>query len=204
MLSARAALLFLLVLPGTLSAQRAPESLSPWTLRLRGAISGSSDDSQPEGYQIYSGIALEAAVERRMGTTTAVELSVRTESREVLGPGNAAGDNRLGSLEMLPVTLLVRWLPRAGHESAFQPYVGAGGNVTVTWEKTGALDSSDVPAGLHPAVGLGTDYVLSERLVLNLDVKWHPMKARITNFRSPDPTVKLDPMTFGLGLGVRF
>ena len=61
-----------------------------------------------------------------------------------------------------------------------------------------------MPASLNPAVGLGADYELSNRLVLNLDVKWNPQTARLTNLRTPDPTVKIDPMTFGLGLGVRF
>ena len=148
--------------------------------------------------------AIEAAAERRLSDVTFLELSGRTESREVLGPERAGEDNRLGSLEMLPVTLLARWRPR-GHGSApFQPYLGAGAALTATWEKSGALDSADVPPSLAPAVGLGADIRLSPRLVLNLDAKWNPLTARITHFRTPDPEVKIDPLTLGVGVGVRF
>ncbi len=205
MLARRLAVLGFVLLPATLSAQQAATSpTNPWTLRLRAAISGTSHDSQPAGYKIYSAIALEAALERRVSDVASLELSLRTESREVLGPTDAGADNRLGSLEMLPLTLLGRWRPRGGRAGAFQPYLGAGAALTATWEKSGALDSSDVPASLRPALGLGTDYEISPRVVLNADVKWNPLTARVVNFRTPEPTVKIDPMTFGLGMGVRF
>ncbi len=203
MLSRRLGLALLLCLPSALTAQRAASTVDPWTLRLRATLSGASDDSDPGDYKIYSGIALEAALARRLGAAAAVELSARTESREVLGPDRPGEDNRLGSLEMLPVTLLARWLPRGRSAAALQPYVAAGAALTATWEKSGALDSTDVPATLSPAVGFGTDYALSPRTVLSLDVKWNPMTARITHFRAPDPRIRIDPLTLGLGLGVR-
>lgn len=202
MLSARVVFVTLLALPTALAAQQA-RSTDPWTLRLRAAISGTSYDSEPTGYKIYSGIGLEGAVQRRLGAVTALELSFRTESREVTGP-EGAGDNRLGSLEMFPVTLLARWVPRGRGDGAFQPYLGAGAALTTTWEKSGALDSSDTRAAVSPALGLGTDFALSPRTVLNLDVKWNTFTARITKFRTPEPAVKIDPLTFGVGFGVRF
>ncbi len=202
MLSRRLGLVLLLCLPRALSAQRPALVSDPWTLRLRATLSGTSYDSEPTGYEIYSGIALEAAVARRLGAVSAVELSVRTESREVLGPESPGEDNRLGSLEMLPVTLLARWILRGRSAAALQPYIAAGAALTVIWEKSGALDSTDVPATLTPAVGFGTDYALSPRAVLSLDVKWNPMTAKITHFRTPDPRIKIDPLTLGLGLGV--
>ncbi len=204
MLRARSAVLALLCLPTALLAQRPRGESDPWTVRVRATISGASYESQPADYKIYSGVSLEAAIERRLGSIAALELSGRTESREVLGPASTGADERLGSIEMLPLTLLLRWLPLGRSNAAFQPYLGGGAALIATWEKSGVLDSTDVPASLRPALGLGADYVLSDRLVLNLDVKWNPLTARITNFRSPDPTVKIDPMTVGLGMGVRF
>ncbi len=204
MLSARAGLLLLVCLPTALAAQR-PASLSdPWMLRVRATLSGTSYGSEPSGYKIYSGVALEAALTRRLGAMAALELSARTESREVTGPDVPGADSRLGSLELLPVTLLARWVPRGRSPAALQPYVGAGAALTATWEKTGALDSTDVPARLAPALGVGADYALSPRTVLNLDVKWNALTARITHFRTPDPRVRIDPLTLGVGLGVRF
>ncbi len=61
-----------------------------------------------------------------------------------------------------------------------------------------------MPASVHPALGFGGDWALSDRLVLNLDVQWHPLTARIARFRSPEPTVRVDPVTLGAGVGVRF
>ncbi len=112
MLSAGATCLLLLCLPPALTAQTTVKERNPWTLRLRAAISGSSYESDPAGYKIYSGIGLEGAVERGLGRVASLELAFRTKSREVLGPASAGGDERLGSLEMLPVTLLARWRPR--------------------------------------------------------------------------------------------
>lgn len=33
---------------------------------------------------------------------------------------------------------------------------------------------------------------------------WNTLAADIQDFRSPDPSVKIDPLTLGLGVGVRF
>ncbi|MGD2067189.1 MAG: OmpW family outer membrane protein [Gemmatimonadota bacterium] len=195
-------LLALGLLPGPGAAQAPDDSQGPWTLRIRAVISGTSHDSEPEGWTIYSGIGLEAAVARRLGDMAALESSLRTESREVEATGEVP--SHLGSLEVLPLTLLVQWWPRAGGEAEVQPYLGAGLAPTATWEKTGALDSTDVRPSLDPAVQAGLDWGLSRRTALNLDVKWNPFTARIRDFATPDPSVSVDPMTFGLGLGVRF
>jgi outer membrane protein len=55
-----------------------------------------------------------------------------------------------------------------------------------------------------PALQLGTDYALSDRTVLNLDVRWHTMTVEIEDFASPVPSVQIDPLILGLGVGVRF
>ncbi len=200
MLSLRLVLATLLCLPLALAAQTPAPSADPWMLRLRAGLSGSSPDEGTDHYRIYSGIGLEGAVERCLGHALAVELAFRTESREVVGPATLPGDNRLGSLDMLPVTLLAHWRPTwLGNI-----YLSAGGALTFTYEKSGSLDSSDVPPSLNPAVGFGGDLPLSQRLVLNLDFKWNPLTARIEKMGQPEPKVKIDPATLGLGLGVRF
>ena len=164
--------------------------------KVRAALSGSSDTSEAGVYGIYSGVSLEVALVRVLGPL-AVELSLRTESREVEGPG--PGPN-LGSLEMLPVGLALQWRPRSSGDVDFQPYVGAGVTSTITWEKSGLLDSIDVPLHLGPTVQLGFDHRLSDGTALNLDVRWGTLRVDLTDLDASAGEVKVDPLVFGLGI----
>jgi outer membrane protein len=193
------ALFWALLVPG-LGAQ---ESASPWSFRLRAVISGSSHASEPAGYEVYSGVALSAAVVRHLGDRFSAELSFHTESREVTGPDTLGASGPLGSLEMIPLSVLVRWHPRGGGAD-LQPYVGLGGSFTATWEKSGALDSSNLAPHLGPAIQLGSDVALSPAVLLNLDVKWNTLSVDVDDFVPTPPSVQIDPLTFGLGLGFRF
>lgn len=128
-------------------AGQSPDPTHPWSLRIRAVISGDSHDSDPAGYRIYSGVALEAAVVRRLTEVASLELSLRTESREVEGPTGGSGDHRLGSLEMLPLTLTGRWHPRRRGEGDLQPYVGAG--INFTGPCRGAVPPSPRSTSIH-------------------------------------------------------
>jgi outer membrane protein len=194
----RALLLLSLVAATAVSAQDV--SGSDYRLKVRATLSGSSDTSVAGAYGIYSGVALDVALVRDLGSF-ALELSLRTESREVEGPGPGP---HLGSLEMLPVGLAVQWRPRSNREGAFQPYLGAGVSTTLTWEKSGALDSIDVPAHVGPAVQIGFDYRLSSAAALNLDVRWGTLRVDLTELDPDASEVKVDPLILGVGLAFPF
>lgn len=196
----RALFLSLLLAPG-LAAQ---DQGSPWGFRVRAVISGTSHDSEPAGYKVYSGVGLNAAVVRFFGDLFSAELSVHTESREVTGPDTSGVSGPLGSVEMVPVTLLARWRPRGGGGARLQPYVGAGASFTGTWEKSGALDSSNLSPHVGPALQLGADLAVSARVLLNLDVKWQTLSVEIEDFVATPPSIHVDPMTFGVGVGFTF
>jgi outer membrane protein len=193
----RAVLLVLLLLVGGAPAHGQE---ADYRVKVRATLSGSSDTGESGAYGIYSGVALDLAVVRDVGPF-ALELSVRTESREVEGPG--PGPN-LGSLEMLPVGLVVQWRPRSSGEGAFQPYLGAGVSTTLTWEKSGALDSIDVPAHVGPTVQLGFDHRLSSAAALNLDVRWGTLRVDLTELDPGASEVQVDPLVVGLGLAFPF
>ena len=55
----------------------------PWTFTTRLLATGSSDESEPAGYKIYSAFTLEASLRRTFSRVVGAELTVRTESREV-------------------------------------------------------------------------------------------------------------------------
>ena len=172
---------------------------SPWGLRVRAVLSGSSDKDTAGGYTVYSGVALEAALVRRVSDGFALELSMRTESREVTGPAR-----NLGSLEMIPLTVSGQWRPRGSGDAPWQPYLGAGVNVTGTWEKSGDLDSAHVTPKVGPALVVGSDWLLGGRSTLNLDVRWNTLRVEMDHIPSPPPSIKVDPLALGVGVGVRF
>jgi outer membrane protein len=188
-----------LVPAGVAAQDRGPDS---WTFTTRLVATGSSDESDPPGYQVYSAFTLEAALRRSLGRLLAAEATVRTESREVDSLVPAGEDRRLGSLELLPVSLLLQF--RVPTHGRVRPYLGAGVNLTVAWEKSGALDSVDMAGSVGPAVQLGADWELSSRALLNLDIRWNTLTADLDEGGARLASLKVDPLTLGVGVGFRF
>jgi outer membrane protein W len=199
---ARAVWLALMLVPATVAGQN-QDAAGDWRFFVRATLSGNSAESSPDGYVIYSGLAIEGAIARDLTDMFAIELSLRTESREVDGP-ETLPEPALGSLEALPVSLTLKWQPRGGSGTVFQPYAGAGLNMTYVWEKSGALDSTDPPIALNPVGQLGADLVLSPRFRLTLDVKWHPLDVEMKGLAAPAPKVTIDPLILGAGFGFAF
>ena len=115
-----------LSLPTALLAQE-----HSWSVRTRLLAVSQNQSSEPAGYTVYSAFPLELSLSRDLGPRASVELSVRNESREVDQAQAAGPDLRLGSIELLPVNLLVQLRPFS--LGAVRPYIGAGGNVTFGW-----------------------------------------------------------------------
>jgi outer membrane protein W len=172
---------------------------SPWSLTTRAVMTGSSDEtrSEPEGYEVYSTFAIDAALGRRLGSSRfALEASVRTESREV-----SFREQPAGSFEAVPLNLTVQY--RFGNDGV-RPYVGAGLDLTVVWEKAGGLDSTDLTPSVAPVVQLGADVRISERAFFNVDLKWNPWRTDIESGGAEIGHLQIDPIVLGVGLGLRF
>lgn len=173
-----------------------------WAFRTRIVMTGNSDQSEPAGYTIYSSIGLEAALGRSLGSRFGAELTLRTESREVDRDITATTSERLGSLELLPVSLLLQWRPRSGR--SLDPYLGGGLNLTVAWEKSGVLDTLDVAPHAGPAVQLGADVRLSSLAFLNVDLRWNTLATELSSGGAPVARLTVDPLSLGVGVGFRF
>lgn len=129
----------------------------------------------------------------------------------VRGTTGAIGD--LASTWVLPPTLTVQYhfRPRAH----VRPYVGAGVNYTIFWNEkaSAALRSAVGPTRVHlkDSVGwaaqAGVDVDISRTLFLNLDVKYIDIDTRArldtTALGRQRVHVALDPLVFGVGLGMR-
>jgi outer membrane protein len=184
-------------------AARAGGGAEPWSVRTRAVMSGSSDHSEPDGYTVYSGISLEGAVGWHFHRLFAVELSARTESREIdQATGQGGEDTRLGSVELLPMNLFAQFRPPWW--ARVHPYAGAGLNLTVAWEKSGMLDSADLSPGLGPAIQLGVDVDVARALFLNLDLRWNAYRTEVERADNPMVRLRIDPISLGLGVGARF
>jgi outer membrane protein W len=188
------------LLPITLTAQ-GTTSGHTWSFATRVLATGSSDHSEPEGFMVYSAFALEAALRRTLGRSFAAELTVRTESREVDSLVTTGEDRRLGSIELLPINLFLQYRLGGGR---VHPYVGAGVSATFAWEKSGALDSTDMKGSLGPAVQVGADFDLSPRVRLNTDLKWNGMRADLKHGETRLADIRVDPLSLGIGLAFLF
>jgi outer membrane protein len=185
--------------PTNMAAQSASEK--PWLFTTRILMTGSSDNSEPPGYQVYSAFTLEASLRRMLGRSFAAEVTIRTESREVDSLFPSGENRRLGSLELLPLNLFVQYRLQTGN---VRPYAGAGVSATFAWEKSGVLDSADMKASLGAALQLGADLRLSSSAVLNADLKWNRTQLSLSNGGSPLTDIQLDPLSLGVGVGFRF
>ncbi len=114
---------------------------------------------------------------------------------------------KIGTFKHLPPVLTAKYNFLPGEK--FQPYVGAGVNVTLIFDTN--LDVPGVsPLKLNstsvgPALQAGFDYNIQDRWYANVDVKWMllgsnvylPGQVRISS-------VELNPFLIGVGVGYRF
>ncbi|HKI96242.1 MAG TPA: OmpW family outer membrane protein [Gemmatimonadales bacterium] len=186
---------------GIAVAVSALHAQSDWTFQTRAIVTGSSDRSDPTGYTVYTALAWEAGIARTMPRGFAIELSVRTESREVDLAAPPGPDLRLGSLEVVPVNLLVRYAlpPRR----TVRPYVGLGATLTMVWEKSGALDADGFSPSIGPAVEGGVDVELTPTVLLTGIFRWNVWRTDRRVAGVTVATLKIDPATLGVGLAFR-
>ena len=142
-----------------------------------------------------------------------VELIAATTKHCVDGGGSLAAVGRLACTWVLPPTLTLQYhfLP----EGKVHPYVGAGVNWTLFYNEkasdalNAAIGATDVNLSNSWGFALqaGIDFDISEKMFLNLDVKYIDMDstARLTTGAAVN-TLKanINPLVIGVGVGWRF
>jgi outer membrane protein len=114
----------------------------------------------------------------------------------------------IGSFKHLPPVLTAKY--NFTPQSAFQPYVGVGVNVTLIFDVNlavpgvGKLNLDSTSFG--PALQTGFDYKIADHWYLNADVKWAKLSSdvKLAANGATVSTVHIDPFLFGLGIGYRF
>lgn len=173
----------------------------PWTFRTSGLITGNSDTS-PEGYKAMSGFGLGVGVRRQITGILSAELNLATVSREVVIEEPLGVESSQGSVESIPMNLLVQARPSLA--GGVHPYVGLGINFTPVWEKTGALDSYDIAPTFGIAAQLGVDVDLSPGVLVNVDLLWNTAEPDIEADGVRVTTLTMNTFTLSAGVGFRF
>ncbi|RJG12179.1 outer membrane protein OmpW [Pseudomonas cavernicola] len=129
-------------------------------------------------------------------------------------PGAFAGLNgKLGEIKHLPPTLSAVYYP-LDSASAFQPYVGLG--INYTWFFDDKLSSEAESKGFRGldmkdswglAGQVGMDYMLTDNIMLNAQVRYIDIETTGTTYLAGDKVkvdVDVDPWVYMVGLGYKF
>ena len=142
------------------------------------------------------------------------ELIASTTKHHADGISGTTGSiGRLASTWVLPPTLTAQYhfMPR----SKVRPYVGAGINYTIFWNEKASkgLETAVGETRVHMkdsfgwAAQAGIDVDITPKVFLNLDVKYIDIdtaaRLRTTAIGTQKVGLSLDPLVFGVGLGVR-
>jgi outer membrane protein len=142
-----------------------------------------------------------------------VELIAATTKHCIDGGGALAGVGRLACTWVLPPTLTLQY--HFAPEGKIHPYVGAGVNWTMFYNEKASTQLNTAIGATNVnltnsfsfALQAGIDFDISEKMFLNLDVKYVDMdtNARLTtgalvnNLRAD-----INPLIVGVGVGWRF
>jgi outer membrane protein len=141
------------------------------------------------------------------------ELIVATTKHTISGRGALEGVGDLATTWVLPPTLTLQY--HFAPEAKVRPYVGAGINWSIFYadnasdQLEAAVGATDVTLSnsVGYALQAGIDFDISEQVFLNLDVKYIDMNttATLTSGALVNRVdVDINPLVFGVGLGMRF
>lgn len=111
----------------------------------------------------------------------------------------------IGHVDVLPPSLLLQY--HFTDLGAFKPYVGLGVNYTVFTKKSfnTALGKISVDRdSVGVAAQVGADYLIDKNWSVNVDVKYIKMDTDVELGGAKLGNLKLDPFTYGIGVGYRF
>ncbi len=136
----------------------------------------------------------------------AVEAIAAITPHDVKATGTSIGTVDLGSVWLLPPTVLLQY--HHPFQNGFKPYVGAGINYTIFLNEDapgGTVTSIDYQNSLGWALQVGADYMLNEHWLVNVDVKKLFLNTDVSiNNGAIKANVDIDPWIIGAGLGYRF
>ena len=202
------------------AAQPAHAEAGDFLVRLRGIVvsptetsSGVNPTFPTGGVGVSDAVVPELDFTYMLSDHVGAELILATSPHDLDGRGALAPVGKLADTMALPPTLTLQYhfMPKA----SVRPYVGAGINYTIFYNEDAsraletAIGATRVSAkdSFGYAVQAGFDVDLSEKVFLNVDVKYIDIDTTATLRTGAlvnRTDVSLDPLVFGIGLGMRF
>ncbi len=141
----------------------------------------------------------------------AAELILATTIHQASVVGSTLGNVDLGTVRLLPPTLMLQYhmLPKGD----ISPYVGAGINYTIFYDKSGGagnsavtVNSIDYSNGFGYGFQVGVDMKIDDKWHLNADLKKIFLKTDIdlNNGSVKVDNADVDPWIIGIGVGYTF
>lgn len=164
--------------------------------------------------KVNNSVTPEVDVTYMITDTIGVEAIAATSRHTVTGVGPNVGGAKLMETNVLPPTVTLQY--HFAPEGAVRPYVGAGVNYALFFNSKaqgdllGVAGATDIKMkkSFGWAAQAGLDIPLSDKMFLNLDVKYIDMdtKATLRTAKLGTQSVKLDlnPIVVGVGIGTKF
>jgi len=198
------ALAFTMVPTGVAHAQD-----GSWQFRLRGiaVVPDESATITPIGgdVDIDTAIMPELDISYLFSPHVSVELILATAEHETTAIGTSLGDVDVGSVWLLPPTLLLQY--RFVPEAVVRPYVGAGVNLTLFYSEDvpgDVVTDADYDTSVGFALQGGVDIPIGDsNWFVNLDAKKIFLNTDVDlNGGTIMADVDIDPWVFGAGIGL--
>ncbi len=108
---------------------------------------------------------------------------------------------RLGTTQQLPPTISAQYYPMDS-ASAWQPYIGAGLNMTLFFEETGAADSlGPLSDSFGLSVSAGLNYDIDDNFLANVGIWYMDIDTELEGIKQD---VEIDPLVVMAGVGYKF
>ncbi|OUS40980.1 hypothetical protein A9R00_03255 [Oleispira antarctica] len=108
---------------------------------------------------------------------------------------------RLGTTQQLPPTISAQYYPMDS-ASAWQPYIGAGLNMTFFFDEKGAADSlGPLSDSFGLSVSAGLNYDIDDNFLANVGVWYMDID---TELEGIEEDVEIDPLVVMAGVGYKF
>lgn len=174
-------------------------------VRLRAVnLASANHDSTGLGLAIDDKVLPELDISSFWTREIATELVLTYNQKQTITSNNV----RIGSLHHVPPTLTLQY--HFVTASPFKPYVGAGINYTrfsnVSFDPAvdRALHPSIEKNSVGPAAQVGLDYLFSDHLSFNVDVKKVMLRTDIRSSGTRVGELRVDPWLVGVGFGWLF
>ncbi len=192
-----------------------------WLVRLRGIYVAPQDESGPILPAVPTGsVTVDDAIVPELDFTyfftnnIAAELILATSPHDITGAGAVSALGKIADTMALPPTLTFQY--HFAPDAKVRPYVGGGVNWTIFYseDSTASLDTAlggatnvSLDDSFGWAAQAGVDFDITERVFLNIDVKYIDIDttATLTTGASVNSVeVDIDPIVVGVGVGMRF